>query len=214
MYNPLKYTDPSGHIPEIDDLELYKILKTESEKEELTYSEDRSVDGNSQSTGCPSEFPECSMFFDETLSSEEIEVWIQALESHKSRMVAGKWIAVGDLAFSLVAITVITGSTVTAEELGKILLIEAFKDTTGAVAQSVIEDFHTLQINQMDQLIDYLGQAYEFSKDNGGSVRIQAGIQSSHNWANNTYIQYEGNEVMTFNSPVVYFELAYPYINN
>lgn len=142
---------------------------------------------------------------------EDNNTWIQALESHKHRMKTSKLIAVGNLAFALVAITVITGSTIAAEELGKMLLIEAFKDTTGAVAQSVIEDFHTSQMNQMDQLINYLRQAHEFSENNGGNVRIQAGSQSSQSWANNTYIQFLGSEMMTFNSPVVYFELAYPF---
>jgi RHS repeat-associated protein len=196
VYNPVKYMDPSGHIPVIDDPELYKVLQTESEKEKPALSEDRSIEGNSQTNGCPSEFPDCRFFYNGEVTQDQLIGWREWLSTRK-KMVYG-----GDLCTKIIVQGVVI-LLVTIPVVGPYITIGG-EMTLPPLTDTALD----YQQDEFDTLINYIDGAIGFAESNNGVVHITIGNpKSADEWGSSIFIQYDDQDSLILNTPVAVLEV-------
>jgi hypothetical protein len=201
MYNPLKYTDPSGHIPEIDDPDIQELVESGKighayhQSEQNEGMDDSHLNLNQDSgSECPEGYENCDLYFDVELSSDEILALINRFTvRYNATYISENFGRVIEALFGFL--------TISAPYIGI--------PVVGA-AEAVNSTFHDIARDDLSHVVDYLHDAYNFAQNNGGYVHLRAGkVNQKNTFGNEVFLQFNEANPLPVNSPQAWSELIY-----
>jgi RHS repeat-associated protein len=176
MYNPVKYTDPSGYNPVGDDIDisiLFDENKNPSFTEGANHEEGNKQEDQNNKSQCPSQNPDCYIIYSGEMTTEQLFLWYKMLEANQIYLITSGVIGTGwygvksvleGMGFKLVASPYITetGADILAsinsiEEMGKAAILDAYI---------------SLEVFNIEKLKDYVENLIDLSSENGGVADV------------------------------------------